>query len=385
MIIHSPQNGSISHLEDDNDFESARIGPTPSRSTSPPPAQSARMTRSRSIIETAPSSSPTRDRTRGNSVVDARTQTPRSPSSKHSGSEAMYVSAAEDSDQEVILVDASDETKEDLLRGATAPTSEPVASSQQAGASAVRLSSSPMELLASRHANVEGAISVDEVVSSGIRIQELAQGPSTVELRKSSPSWPIPVQPKEEVPDEDASMDMEPESDDIVEANGTVDPAMIESTPSQAPAPEVPKYIPIHIPLPPSIHEDILIPTPTQAHNEDEFQMGSSADLRFEAVAQEEEDEVANDKTRFHPNYTLPPLSVLPADFIRKSKSAKKSKKEKDGKKEREKDESAPMGIYKWGATLQVNPVHKRVAKATKCLSTREWGVCNTDYEVRIQ
>lgn len=77
--------------------------------------------------------------------------------------------------------------------------------------------------------------------------------------------------------------------------------------------------------------------------------------------------------------YTLPPLEVLPAEFQRKAKSSRQKKREKE--KEKEKGEGkghqewAPMGINKWGAVLRANPVHKRVSKATKCLSTHDWNV----------
>lgn len=78
--------------------------------------------------------------------------------------------------------------------------------------------------------------------------------------------------------------------------------------------------------------------------------------------------------------YELPPLSILPAEFQRKSKSARQSKrrdkdKDKDKDKGDGKPEWAPMGINKWGATIRVNPVFKRISKATKCLSTRDWNV----------
>lgn len=213
-------------------------------------------------------------------------------------------------------------------------------------------------------------MSVDEDASSNIPIQEPSHGPTAVEIR--APSSSVPVK-SEEVADEDASMDMEPESDDILEVSETIiPPATEQSKPPKALSPEPPKYIPIHIPLPPSIHEDILIPTPTPTQNEDEFHIDTAGEPRFETVA----NEGADDSNHFNPHYTLPPLSALPPDFIRKSKPPKRSKKEKDGKKEKDKDDAVPMGIYKWGATLQVNPVWKKVSRSTKCLSTREWGVC---------
>lgn len=105
-------------------------------------------------------------------------------------------------------------------------------------------------------------------------------------------------------------------------------------------------------------------------------------------------------------HYTLPPLDALPADFRPKPKKAKMKKKDREkekaeGKKDKEvekkdkdmeskkdkevevkkekdgKDDWVPWGLNRWNATIRTNPVYKRVAKATKCLSTRDWAVCN--------
>jgi chromatin modification-related protein VID21 len=81
---------------------------------------------------------------------------------------------------------------------------------------------------------------------------------------------------------------------------------------------------------------------------------------------------------QYDPQYKLPPLSVLPPEFSRKIKSTKRKKERErdklDGKKD--KDEVLPMGVNRWEATLHANPVWKKVSRATKCLSSREWGVC---------
>lgn len=89
----------------------------------------------------------------------------------------------------------------------------------------------------------------------------------------------------------------------------------------------------------------------------------------------------------FNPIYNLPPLKALPAEFNRKPKPTKGQRRRE---KEREKNERGseradskrdckedwvPIGINKWGATVRANPVYKRVARASKCLSTREWNV----------
>jgi chromatin modification-related protein VID21 len=92
----------------------------------------------------------------------------------------------------------------------------------------------------------------------------------------------------------------------------------------------------------------------------------------------------------FNPQYALPPLRLLPVEFNRKGKPARQQRKrEKEreknerglekgdgGKKEKDlKEDWVPMGLNRWGATIRANPVWKKVARAQKCLSTRDWGV----------
>jgi len=80
---------------------------------------------------------------------------------------------------------------------------------------------------------------------------------------------------------------------------------------------------------------------------------------------------------QFNPDYTLPSLRKLPQEFNRKVKTKiKKKDKDKDSEKENpRKEESLPMGIQRWAATLNANPVWKRVSRPMKCLSSREWAV----------
>ncbi|KIL69632.1 hypothetical protein M378DRAFT_690339 [Amanita muscaria Koide BX008] len=84
-----------------------------------------------------------------------------------------------------------------------------------------------------------------------------------------------------------------------------------------------------------------------------------------------------------HPKYSLPPLKSLPAEYHRKSKS-KQRKRDKerdkyDSKRDVNKDDWVPMGLNKWAATINTNPLWKRMARATKCISTRDWGVAMTE------
>lgn len=69
--------------------------------------------------------------------------------------------------------------------------------------------------------------------------------------------------------------------------------------------------------------------------------------------------------------YNLPALKSLPVEYNRKGKVKQSKKRDKD--KGEGKSEWQPLGFAKWGAMLRVNPVHKKVAKAEKCLSTPDW------------
>jgi chromatin modification-related protein VID21 len=153
-----------------------------------------------------------------------------------------------------------------------------------------------------------------------------------------------------------------------LEKKEVLDDACSNPSDSSSPVTELPKrpkYIPIHFPLPPSIQEAILIPAPTTSNGETAFNLDVEPEPRFSPSAPRN----IENRQQYDPKYNLPPLNVLPTDFIRKVKSRRK----KDGR--REKDDAVPMGLTRWGATIMANPLWKRVAKATKCLNTREWGV----------
>lgn len=92
-------------------------------------------------------------------------------------------------------------------------------------------------------------------------------------------------------------------------------------------------------------------------------------------------------RSHFSPIYNLPPLKILPTEFNRKPKPTKQQRKrekereknergtERDGRREN-KEDWVPMGINKWGAAVRANPVYKKVSRASKCLSTKDWNVC---------
>ena len=79
--------------------------------------------------------------------------------------------------------------------------------------------------------------------------------------------------------------------------------------------------------------------------------------------------------------YTLPPVKSLPLDQQRRLKlgrNQRKKDKEKDKGAENRKDSTedwTPLGINKWGVTIKTNPLWKRVSRATKTMSTRDWNV----------
>lgn len=76
---------------------------------------------------------------------------------------------------------------------------------------------------------------------------------------------------------------------------------------------------------------------------------------------------------QFQSDFTLPPLKSLNPDY-KKLKSLKRRREA--GVKEGRKDDWVPMGLNKWAATVNANPVWKKVSRASKCLTTREWVVC---------
>ena len=176
---------------------------------------------------------------------------------------------------------------------------------------------------------------------------------------------PMQIETQVEIEESIQDISMELESDDDEAKPVVAIPAALPDIPARP-------YVPIHMPLPPSIEEKIVIPAPASIPQEVQYNL----DVEHEAEApQHVSEHSVEDGPHFNPQYPLPPLSVLPADFVRKAKPIRR-KKEKDSKRDKEKDDTIPMGLARWGATMMTNPVHKRVARATKCLSTREWGVC---------
>lgn len=92
---------------------------------------------------------------------------------------------------------------------------------------------------------------------------------------------------------------------------------------------------------------------------------------------EEEEKTVAPAQTLYkQPTYTLPSLKQLPPEFHRKGKQRPSRKRDKEKSEGKAAQEWTPLGLNRWSAILRANPIHKKVSKASKCLSTREWNVC---------
>lgn len=93
-------------------------------------------------------------------------------------------------------------------------------------------------------------------------------------------------------------------------------------------------------------------------------------------VEEEEKKTIAPSLTLYkEPTYTLPPLKQLPPEFHRKGRQRQSRKRDKEKSEGKAGQEWAPLGLNRWSAVLRANPVHKKVSKASKCLSTREWNV----------
>ncbi|KAJ3516720.1 hypothetical protein NLJ89_g941 [Agrocybe chaxingu] len=166
------------------------------------------------------------------------------------------------------------------------------------------------------------------------------------------------TEPAEDAKALDKPMDIE--SDKKEDAPQEIELAISAPTEEVPPRPPA-KYIPIHIPLPPTIHKPIVIPAPQIAPEEPPFNL----DVEPEQQVVQPPSPIATYRQQFDPQYPIPPLSVLPPEFTRKAKtSRRKREKERDKEGKKDKDEVLPMGLNRWGATVMANPLWKKVAMA---------------------
>lgn len=189
---------------------------------------------------------------------------------------------------------------------------------------------------------------------------------------------------------EDQTMEVEQvqskEPLDSIPPQQTPEPVPVETSPTVDPQAAPLSAIPSFIPVTPQT-QPIMISAPAEPlRSFSSFNFVSDAPVAVPVPAPATIDPI---RTQFHPDYTLPSLKTLPVEFNRKSRPSKLQRKKekelqkelkgdgdkkgKDKDKEKDKDDFVPLGAMRWGITARVNPVYKRLPKATKCLSTRDW------------
>lgn len=226
------------------------------------------------------------------------------------------------------------------------------------------------------------------------RSQSLTHRMSRSKSRTFSPRSPQPVNVAlDEVSEaQEVLVDFEERTDVSMEEAREPSPVLVlpSSSPDHKITPRTIVYTTVDVA---SIQPSLLIPTPTspvsdpafsfdEAESEPPEETPSAASTPVEAPRHQHEQQ--HHHHHFNPAYSLPPIKSLPPEYLRKGKSAKQKKRDKERDKAdgRIKDEWTPMGLTKWGATIRANPVWKKVSRATKCLSTRDWGVAIA--EVRL-
>ncbi|KAI0693277.1 hypothetical protein BC835DRAFT_1354362 [Cytidiella melzeri] len=211
-------------------------------------------------------------------------------------------------------------------------------------------SPSPQPGTSESEQNVSTQLREDEKLAAA-SIEPLAANRSpSVEVLERKP----PPQPKELTPHEDANRDMVAA---LLPAASRIEaPLPIARIESQT------KYLvseaPSPAPPPPDYAFDVEMSPPEAAEEQKLTVNPSHTMLKV-------------------PNYPVPPLKALPAEYNRKGKPKQSKKRDKD--KGDGKQEWQPLGLAKWNAMLRANPVHKKVTKASKCLSTRDWNIALTE------
>ncbi|TBU65625.1 hypothetical protein BD310DRAFT_953748 [Dichomitus squalens] len=172
---------------------------------------------------------------------------------------------------------------------------------------------------------------------------------SQPQVRSSSPEERTAVPFETVTP---AQLMKEPSEDQIMTILGPTDPRS-----SPAPTDEHVSY--------PVIDYAIPLPTPGSPTS---FSFNDGADQPMPV-------EYTRGPHQFPPDppYPRPPLELLPLEFNWKKPSKKKNKGA--DKSDPKTHEWQPMGLNKWAAVLKANPVHTKLQRATKCLSTRDWSI----------
>ena len=155
------------------------------------------------------------------------------------------------------------------------------------------------------------------------------------------------------------------------------------SSPPPPPPPALPVFAPLALPpsafiLPPRPSTEVFIPTALAPIGE---LPQYSLDVATAEPRSLTTNEWLNPEFSLNRNYTLPFAKSLPLDQqrrLRLGKNLRKKDKEKDKVPENRKDgidDWTPLGINKWGVSIRANPLWKRVSRATKTMSTRDWNV----------
>ncbi|KAF7295349.1 hypothetical protein MIND_01074300 [Mycena indigotica] len=210
--------------------------------------------------------------------------------------------------------------------------------------------------------------------------QDVAMSEATPTLKHASP---LPQTPSS---DDGESMVIDDDEDDEEVAKAVQQSSPLPPPASSLPEPEPqPKSDPVvasPVAVPPPTPEKVATPVPQQiaAVTPREEPPAIRAPSIVASLKLEEKPTLLAMQPQpntFDTNYTLPPLKIMPADFSRKTKPGKQQRKHKDknGATIKDKDDWAPMGISRWGALLRANPIHPKLARATKCLSSRDWSV----------
>ena len=155
------------------------------------------------------------------------------------------------------------------------------------------------------------------------------------------------------------------------------------SSPPPPSPPAQPFFAPLALPpsafiLPPRPSTEVFIPgTLAPIAASPQYSLGvATAEPRSLTT-----NEWLNPEFSLNRNYTLPSAKSLPLDQQRRlklGKSLRKKDKEKDKIPESRKDgidDWTPLGLNKWGVSIRANPLWKRVSRATKTMSTRDWNV----------
>ncbi|RDB21560.1 Chromatin modification-related protein EAF1 [Hypsizygus marmoreus] len=120
-----------------------------------------------------------------------------------------------------------------------------------------------------------------------------------------------------------------------------------------------------------------VIPVNTSSHEirEPEYKFGDISPLVPTSSAPAPQPQP---RYQFEPNYTLPPFKSAYPDF-RKAKTTKRKRDKEREKSDHKKEDWAPLGLSRWAATVNANPVWRKVSRASKCLSSRDWAIAMSE------